>query len=107
MEVVLSVCIVAALCIVPFFTAFFKRRNQKIERDTEHERYTEIKFSNGFIILRNDEVEKWNHLSTKQKIELFNVQQKMLKKGDLRIIKLGNAKRLITREEYLSMKNND
>jgi len=99
MEDLIIACIMIAIaCGIGYF-GHKAKIEQKNWRESEADRFVEIKFSNGFIIIRNDEQVRWNGLSQKEKEGFFNDQQKLLKLGIIKIISSNGQKRLVRKEE--------
>lgn len=99
MENLISAFILACLLIGAGYLGYRTKKEQKDWREKEVDRYIEIKFSNGFIMLRSDEEVQWNGLSEKEKEVMFNTQQRLLKLGVIKIISSNGQRRLVRKEE--------
>lgn len=60
----------------------------------------DIKYGNGFIVLHWTELEKWELASVKEKCELINYQQKLIKEGLIKIVRENGERRLVTNHNY-------
>lgn len=92
--------IISAVFLIGFICAFAylgykNKRAQKVERETAGDGYIEIKYSSGFVLLKPDEVIRWNVLPDKQKFALFREQQRQLKTGKLKIVDHNGSRRLV------------
>lgn len=87
-----------------FYKAYEIKNRQRLvfRKPSNVKEWHDIKYGNGFIVLHWTELEKWDKASVKEKCELINYQQKLIKKGLVRIVREDGERRLVTNYEYKS-----
>ncbi len=98
----LGVIIIAVIGLFLLYKGYVINQSHKqaYQKPEGVKEWHDIKYGNGFIVLHWTELEKWDLASVKEKCELINYQQKLIKEGLIKIVKEDGERRLITNHNF-------
>lgn len=98
----IGILLVFSVAAFLFYKGYTIKKNQR-ERFKKPEgvkEWHDIKYGNGFIVLHWSELERWNLASVREKCELINHQQTLIKQGLVKIVKENGERRLVTNQNF-------